>query len=281
MPSYQRIAIVGVGLLGGSIGKAIRQRNLAKTVLGIGRRQESLGKALEVGAIDEASLDLAAGVANADVVVVATPVEQIAGLVIAAGNAAPQALLTDAGSTKSAICETIAAEAPEFLSRFIGSHPIAGGHRSGPEHADGDLLVDRKVIVTPTEATPAEATEKVSKFWQSLGAETMKLSPEEHDRALAATSHLPHLVAYALAGTTPEEFLPFAAGGWGDTTRIAASDPGLWRQIFATNRPALLEALAGYEDNLSKLRTACEEQDWDALEQHLTNAQRIRNALGD
>lgn len=281
MPSYQRIAIVGVGLLGGSIGKAIRQRNLAKTVLGIGRRQESLDKALEVGAIDEASLDLAAGLANADVVVVATPVEQIAGLVIAAGNAAPQALLTDAGSTKSAICETIAAEAPEFLSRFVGSHPIAGGHRSGPEHADGDLLVGRKVIVTPTEATPAEATEKISKFWQSLGAETMKLSPEEHDRALAATSHLPHLVAYALAGTTPEEFLPFAAGGWGDTTRIAASDPGLWRQIFATNRPALLEALAGYEDNLSKLRSACEEQDWDALEQHLTNAQRIRNALGD
>lgn len=281
MPSYQRIAIVGVGLLGGSIGKAIRQRNLAKTVVGIGRRQKSLDKALEVGAIDEASLDLTAGVADADLVIVATPVEQIAELLVAAGRATSAARLTDAGSTKAAICEAIAADAPEILTRFVGSHPIAGGHRSGPEHADGDLLVDRKVIVTPTSETPAETTEKVSQFWQSLGAETMRLSPEEHDRALAATSHLPHLVAYALAGTTPEEFLPFAAGGWGDTTRIAASDPGLWRQIFATNRPALLEALAGYEDVLSALRTACEQQDWKTLEQHLTAAQRIRNALGD
>lgn len=281
MPSYQRIAIVGVGLLGGSIGKAVRQRKLAETVVGVGRRQESLDKALEVGAINEASLDLESGVSGADLVIVATPVEQIAELAIAAGKAAPEALLTDAGSTKSSICQAIAAEVPEISQRFVGSHPIAGGHRSGPEHADGDLLVDRKVIVTPTAEAPEETTDTVSQFWQSLGAETMQLSPEDHDQALAATSHLPHLVAYALAGTTPEEYLPFAAGGWGDTTRIAASDPGLWRQIFATNRPALLEALAGYEDVLSSLRTACEQQDWDALEQHLTKAQRIRNALGD
>ncbi|MEQ8210437.1 MAG: prephenate dehydrogenase/arogenate dehydrogenase family protein [Lacipirellulaceae bacterium] len=281
MPSFQRIAIVGVGLLGGSIGKGIRQRELAETVVGVGRRQESLDKALDVGAINQASLDLASGVAGAELVIVATPVQQIAELTIAAGKAAPEALLTDAGSTKSAICEAVAAQAPDIAPRFVGSHPIAGGHRSGPEYADGDLLVDRKVIVTPTAATPQETTDAISQFWQRLGAETMQLTPSDHDQALAATSHLPHLVAYALAGTTPEEFLPFAAGGWGDTTRIAASDPGLWKQIFATNRPALLEALAGYEDNLTQLRTACEQQDWDALEQLLTKAQRIRNALGD
>ncbi|MEQ8835508.1 MAG: prephenate dehydrogenase/arogenate dehydrogenase family protein, partial [Lacipirellulaceae bacterium] len=132
MPSFQRIAIVGVGLLGGSIGKGIRQRELAETVVGVGRRQESLDKALDVGAINQASLDLASGVAGAELVIVATPVQQIAELTIAAGKAAPEALLTDAGSTKSAICEAVAAQAPDIAPRFVGSHPIAGGHRSGP-----------------------------------------------------------------------------------------------------------------------------------------------------
>jgi prephenate dehydrogenase len=143
------------------------------------------------------------------------------------------------------------------------------------------LLLNRTVVVTPEQSTRKETTAAVTVFWEALGANVVQMTPREHDQALAATSHLPHLAAFALAGATPEEFLPLAATGWSDTTRIAASDPALWRQIFATNREALLDALARYEDNLGLLRQACEQQDWAALERQLQNAQRIRNALGD
>ncbi|QDS98357.1 prephenate dehydrogenase [Adhaeretor mobilis] len=281
MPRYQRIAIIGVGLLGGSIGKAIRQRKLASEVVGIGRRQSSLDAALEIGAVDRATLNLKEGVAGSELIVVATPVDQIAPLALAAAKAAPESLLTDAGSTKASICESILSADPELASRFVGSHPLAGGHRSGPEHADGDLLLARTVVVTPFASTPPEIAAKISDFWRLLGAIVKQMTPAEHDQALAATSHLPHLAAFALSGATPEEFLPLAATGWSDTTRIAASDPALWRQIFATNREALLDALTRYEDNLGLLRQACEQQDWSTLEKHLQNAQRIRNALGD
>lgn len=277
MPSYERIAVLGVGLIGGSIGLAARERGIAQEIVGIGRRQASLDRAVRRGAIDRASLEVDAA-AGANLIIAAAPVEQIVPLVRRAAAAAPEAILTDAGSTKGEICRELS---DDLADRFVGSHPLAGDHRRGPDHARGDLLVGRTVVVTPTEATPASLTEQIVEFWQAIGAKTQVMGPADHDRALAATSHLPHLVAAALASSTPETWLPLAATGWADATRIAAGDPDLWTQIFASNRESLLEALDRYDEQLDRLRNAVEKRDWQAAGDCLTHAQRIRDALGD
>jgi prephenate dehydrogenase len=287
MPASQRVAIVGVGLIGGSIGLALRQRGLAAEVVGVGRRAGSLEKAVAYGTIDRGTTNLVDGVAEADWVVVATPVGGIVDAVVSAALASPRAAITDAGSTKADICRALKAQAanPErpvpLRGRFVGSHPLAGDHRTGPEHARADLLVGRTVVVTPEDDTPPGLVERVKAFWESLGATVEFLGPEEHDRALAATSHLPHLVAAALAGATPEEWLRLAATGWADTTRIAASDPGLWTQIFSQNRVAVIDALRRLEHGLAALADAIDRDDAAAVTARLQEAKRIRDALGD
>lgn len=282
MPIYRKVAIVGVGLIGGSIGLALKQRGLAEKVVGIGRRQSSLDRALSVKALDDGGTDLETGVDGAELVVVATPVAEIADLVCrAAAAAGNSALVTDAGSTKATICADVESRLASAAGQFVGSHPLAGDHRTGPENARGDLLADRTVVVTPTASTPAETVAKVEAFWQSLGAEVTRLSPAEHDEAVAATSHLPHLVASALAAATPAQWLHLASTGWADTTRIAAGDSQLWAQIFAQNRPALLEALHCFEEKLQLLHTGLTEENWLELQQLLLQAKRTRDALGD
>jgi prephenate dehydrogenase len=294
MPQRPRVAIIGVGLIGGSIGLALRERGLAEEVVGIGRRAASLERALERGAVDRTTTNLVLGVAEADLIVVATPVASIVDTVRAASGAAPGAAITDAGSTKSEICRELRRAPPlEYLSpgeldrpgpappRFIGSHPIAGDHRTGPEHARANLFESRVVVVTPEDHTAPGLVERVKEFWESLGAEVVLLSPEEHDRALAATSHLPHLIAAALASATPEEWLRLAGGGWADTTRIAAGDPELWTQIFSQNRAAVLDALRRFEHRLATFDEALDEGDPATLTLRLQEAKRIRDALGD
>jgi prephenate dehydrogenase len=288
MPARPRVAIIGVGLIGGSIGLALRQRGLAEEVVGVGRRTASLQKASEFGTIDRGTTNLAEGVAGADLAIVATPVAAIVDAVRSVAQAAPRAAITDAGSTKAEICRalraggdrgpTAAAVAP---GRFVGSHPLAGDHRTGPEYARGDLFDGRTVVVTPQDDTPPGLVERFQEFWQSLGAEVVLLSPEEHDRALAATSHLPHLVAAALAAATPEEWLRLAATGWGDATRIAAGDPQLWTQIFGQNRAGVIDALRRFEHKLQALEKAIAGSDDAALLARLQEARRIRDALGD
>ncbi len=274
---YRRVAIVGVGLIGGSIGLALRQRGLAGEVVGIGRRESSLQKGLDCGVVDRVTTDLAAGVAEADWVVVSTPVGLIVDHVRQVAGACPtDALITDAGSVKGAICLELAP-----VGHFVGSHPLAGDHRSGPANARADLFVDKKVVITPTEATPADAVERATQFWESLGATTLRLSPAEHDRALAATSHLPHLIASALASATPEGWLELTASGWGDTTRIAAADPKLWQQIFTENKSSLLESLDRFLQQLAQMRTALEANQHETLQTYLNEAKRIRDDLGD
>jgi prephenate dehydrogenase len=287
MPASSRVAIVGVGLIGGSIGLALRQRGLAAEVVGVGRRTASLEKAIAHRAIDRGTTNLVDGVAEADWVVVATPVAQIVDTVLSVAAVSPRALITDAGSTKAEICgavrDHVLEAGPEgpLRGRFIGSHPIAGDHRTGPEHARGDLFEGRTVVVTPEESTPPGLVERAKEFWESLGATVELLSPEEHDRALAATSHLPHLVAAALASATPEEWLRLAATGWGDTTRIAAGDAGLWTQIFGQNRVGVVDALRRFEHQLEALATAIENSDAAAMTTLLTEAKRIRDAFQD
>jgi prephenate dehydrogenase len=288
MPTYRKVAIVGVGLIGGSIGLALRQRGLAQRVVGIGRRQSSLDKALACQAIDETATDLEKGVDGAELVVVATPVAQVADLVCRALAATPEDLaatqqrvvVTDAGSTKGAICAAVESRLQDAAGRFVGSHPLAGDHRSGPEHAHGDLFDGKTVVMTPTESTPTETMAKAEAFWQNLGARVTKLSPTEHDEALAATSHLPHLLASALATATPAEWLPLAATGWADTTRVAAGDPELWTQVLAQNKPAVLAALDRLSEQLEKLQADLLDENWSELRETLQNGKRIRDALG-
>ncbi|QEG34870.1 prephenate dehydrogenase [Bythopirellula goksoeyrii] len=275
------VTIVGVGLIGGSIGLALRERKLATRVVGCGRRQESLDKALAVGAIDKGSTDLAASVADAQIVIVATPVASVVEHVCQIVAATKAELITDVGSTKTLICRQIEEKLSSSKAQFVGSHPLAGDHRTGPENARADLFADRTVVVTPTDATPAELTRLAREFWKSLGAHVLEMDPEQHDRAVGATSHLPHLVASALAANTPAEYLPLAATGWADTTRIAAGDPELWTQIFAQNAPAVLEELDRLIEQLAKLRTELANSEWRPLQETLERAKQVRDALGN
>lgn len=282
MPKFGKVAIVGVGLIGGSVGLAIRQRQLASRVSGIGRRRSSLERAQAVGAVDEVSTDFVSAVRNAEIVVVATPVARVADDVCRAAEVAEHStLITDVGSAKSLICRSVDRILQGRQSSFVGSHPLAGDHRSGPENARADLFEGRKVVVTPTDSTAEQLTDRAASFWRLLGAQVQIMSPEEHDLALAATSHLPHLVAAALAACTPEDRLSLAATGWADTTRIASADPSLWTDIFAQNAPAVLHCLDALQDRLQEMRFEMEQSNWPRLKEILEQAKQVRDALGN
>jgi prephenate dehydrogenase len=287
MAEYDTVAIVGVGLIGGSIGLALRERKLARRIIGVGRRQSSLDAARKIGAIDHGVTNLATGVADAQVLIVATPVDTIAERIVQASAAVPpDCLITDAGSTKEQIVAKVdaALAARRGGPRFIGSHPLAGDHRTGPEHARADMFDGRMVVITPTDATRPAAVTEASGFWQSLGANVISMPPGKHDAALAITSHLPHLVAIAMATSTPSEFLPLTASGWRDTTRIAGAEPRIWQPIFTANREHVLSALDTMSDVLSSLRDSLEQGDNETLLATLEAAakkKRDRDALGD
>lgn len=287
MAEYDTVAIIGVGLIGGSIGLALRERRLAQNIVGIGRRQTSLDKARDVGAIDHGVTNLANGVAQAQLIIVATPVDSIAERVIQASAACPAAsLITDAGSTKASIVAAADAGLGARRSgpRFVGSHPLAGDHRTGPEHSRADLFEGRTVVITPTEHTRPAAVTEVSGFWQSLGANVISMTPDKHDAALAVTSHLPHVAAVALAAATPTELLPLTASGWRDTTRVAGGDPALWQAILTANRQHVLDALDLMGKTFNNLRESLKQGDNESLISILETAakrKRDRDALGD
>jgi prephenate dehydrogenase len=274
------LTIVGVGLIGGSIGLAARRRRLVGRVLGVGRRRESLEQARALGAVDEVCLDLAPAVHRAEVAVFCTPVDHIAGQVLeTAAGCAPGTLLTDAGSTKAAIVAAVEGRLPPHVS-FVGSHPLAGSEKRGPEHARADLFEGRLTVLTPVTTTPPEAVARTRAFWEALGCRVCTMTPEEHDAAVALTSHLPHLVASALASIVPPELLPLAAGGFRDATRIAAGDPALWRAILVQNRAHVLAALARFRESLDRFEQALEVGDGAALDRLLAQAKEVRDALG-
>lgn len=280
-PPWDVVAIVGVGLIGGSVGQALLERGLARQVVGVGRKPSSLRAAKKAGAITSSTLDLSRGVSRAELVVVCTPVEQIAGHVIAAAQAAPpQAFITDAGSTKQRLVAAVEQALPA-QARFVGSHPLAGSEKNGPAEARADLFVGRAAVVTPTRRTSAANVQAAGEFWASLGASVLIMSPEEHDRAVAATSHLPHLVASVLASITRAEDAPLVAGGWLDTTRVAAGDAELWRQILQSNDQRVLAALAKFEKQLSAARRALERGDGAPLAKILARGKAVRDALGN
>lgn len=284
---WDTVAIVGVGLLGASIGLALRSRGLARSIIGVGRSAASLQTALELQAIDTAHTDLASGVLEAELTIFCTPVGLIADQVCEAAPHAPAgALFTDAGSTKQALCEQIAAaeDSQGVLAggvRFIGSHPLAGGEQSGPAAGRADLFVGRKVIVTPTGNHREQDVARIASFWESLGAAVERMAPEHHDQALAAVSHVPHMIAALLANETDDRHLSLASTGWLDTTRIAAGDVEMWKQIVAANRGNIVEALLHFEGSLAALREAIELDHHHKLEKILADARSKRQAVGN
>ncbi len=281
MQRWKNVAIIGVGLIGGSIGLALRQRGLADNVIGIGRSQSKLKKAKQIGAITAESLKIDDGASEADIVVVCTPVSDIAGYILQAAAAAPdRALLTDAGSTKGTIVAKVEAELPRE-KHFVGSHPLAGSEKSGVQFAKPDLFNGRVVVVTPSKRTKADDVQAVADFWSGLGASVLMMSPQAHDKALATTSHLPHLVAAVLAAKTSDADLPLTASGWRDVTRVAAGDPELWTQILLENSDHVLKALAGFEKTVTALRTALQRGDRPKLRQLLTEGKKVRDAVGN
>jgi prephenate dehydrogenase len=274
------LTIVGVGLIGGSIGLAAKKRGMANRVVGIGRHRESLERAKSLGVLDSFSLDLTSAVRDADVVVFCTPVDQIADQVLAAAPCcAAGTLLTDAGSTKGQIVKAIEGRLPAGVT-FVGSHPLAGSEKRGPEHAEANLFQDRLTVITPTSQTEPAAVERTKSFWQALGSRVRLMTPEDHDRALALTSHVPHLLASALAGILPPELNELTATGFRDTTRVAAGDPGLWKAICEHNSHAILNALDSLTGRLDEFRNVLQTGDWSRLDSLLTQAKKVRDALG-
>ena len=279
----RRLALLGLGLLGGSVAKAARAEGLAHEIVAVGRRRESLEPALRDGAVDHVTTDIAEGVGGSDFCVLATPVATLALLLGEVWRAAPDdALLTDVGSTKAAIVGRADALARGRPLAFVGAHPMAGSNLSGYQVSRPDLFKGALVIVTPTAASMPGAVRRVEEFWRALGARVTTLDPATHDRAVAAISHLPHLVADALVDAVVRmdpRFLDVAAAGFRDTTRIAASNAKVWREIFQENREALSEALAAFRLALDALDTLIAAGDVPAIEQELDRIRLVRERL--
>jgi len=272
------VALVGVGLIGGSVGLALKERGLAREVIGVGRERDSLERAVRRGAIDRGTTSLPEGVAHADVVVVCTPVDQVAATVIDASEACPRgALITDVGSVKRRIVEETERH-PRAAECFVGSHPIAGSERKGAEHARADLFQDCVCALTPSARARSETLARARSFWTSLGCRILEMDPCEHDEILAFTSHLPHVVASALAAAVPGDWLTLAAGAYRDGTRVAAADPGLWTAIFRENRGPLLKAVAQMQERLDAVKFALMTDDEQAIRRcwELARERRVR-----
>ncbi|MFM8709548.1 MAG: prephenate dehydrogenase [Planctomycetia bacterium] len=278
---WPTVAIVGVGLIGGSIGLALKARKLAGRVIGAGRSAASLAAAKRLHAIDEATTDIAGAVGGAALVVVATGVASIPRILEAVDAAVrPGTLLTDAGSTKGRIVAAWEKRRRSRRGRFVGAHPVAGSHRRGPAAADAQLFTGRVSIVTPATATPAADVEAIGGFWSALGATVYTMPPREHDRILAMTSHAPHVIAAAVAAATPAEARRFTAGGWRDTTRIAAGDPDLWADILLDNAAPVARALSRIAGVTEKMLAALAAGDRRRLVSLLTRAKEDRDAVG-
>ncbi len=277
MSRWNTVAIYGVGLIGGSIGMALRKRNLANRIVGIGRNASRLRTAEDLQAIDQGYTDLS-DVPTPDIVVLCAPVQLLPSHCEAVSEQFPQATITDAGSTKQTMVEEIERRTPD--AQFIGSHPLAGSDRSGVEHSNPDLFQGRMVIVTPTPQTPENLEPVVTQFWEALGANTVSMQPDVHDQALAVTSHLPHVVAAALAAETPERFLNLTAGGWKDSTRIAAADLEMWTQILQENNQNVLSALRGMQSRLKEFEKALDDNNRESVERLLAAGKQRRDALG-
>ena len=279
----RRLSLVGLGLLGGSVAKAARGLRLADEIVAVGRDRERLEPALRDGMVDRVTTDLADGVAGADFCLLATPVATLAALLPAVWASLPaDAVLTDVGSTKAAIVRAAERLGEARPLAFVGSHPMAGSEQAGYRVSRPDLFRGATVILTPTERTDSHAVKRVGAFWEALGGRLVTLDPLTHDRATAAISHLPHLVADALVDAVVRmdpRFFEVAGRGFKDTTRIAASDARVWREIFQENRVGLTEALGAFRAALDHLEGLLAAGDVPAIEGALDRIRRVREEV--
>ncbi len=277
--SADTIAIIGVGLLGGSIAAAVRTRHLVNRVIGVGRSLARLEIAESAGLIDSCTTDVTRAAQDAEMLVFCTPVDQIVrGVRTAVANGRPGTLITDVGSIKGSICRGVS-DGLTAGATFIGSHPLAGSEKQGFKNSDADLFDGCVCVVTPDNQTPLDQLARLTRFWRALGAVVIEMSPEDHDHTLAKTSHLPHVVAATLASMLTETERDFAASGFRDTTRIGAADPELWIGILRNNVEAVIESLDSYSDRLGEFRAALANHDANALKSLLQLAKTNRDAL--
>jgi prephenate dehydrogenase len=284
MARFERLAVVGVGLIGGSAALALRRAGAVRHVVGVGRGRANLERALSLGVLDEICLEPAEGVRDADAVLVATPVGQFPALFAAIAPAlAPGAFVTDGGSTKQDVVAAARAGLGAALPRFVPAHPIAGAEASGVEAARADLFEGRNVVLTPLAETDAACADRAEALWSACGARVSRMAPAEHDAVFAAVSHLPHLLAYALVAMIAQRpdaarLFGFAAGGFRDFTRIASSSPEMWRDIFVANSGAVMAEIDRYQAALEGLRAMVASRDGQALEALLAQARDARES---
>ena len=277
-----KLCIVGIGLIGGSLARALRVAGYAHEIVGYGRSVGNLQQAVELGVIDRAEVSLTDAVRHVDMVVLAVPVGCMAEILGEVGPAlADRAVVTDVGSVKGSVIAAARSALGKRFARFVPGHPLAGTEQSGVAASQADLFQGRRVILSPEPETDATATASVRAMWEAAGAEVATLSAADHDRILAVSSHLPHMLAYCLMDMVARHddhraILECAAGGFRDVTRIAGSDPVMWRDICLANRDALLAALRQYHDDLGALAAAIEKGDGKWLCETFTRAKHAR-----
>lgn len=276
---FRKVTIVGVGLIGGSLGLAIKKHKLAREVVGLSQRHSSIMAALKIQAVDHAYHDLKKAVTNSDLVILAAPVSVILGMLSTIGACLRRgSIIIDVGSTKSSIVRAAEQHLPNYVS-FVGCHPLAGSEKSGVENSFAELFEQSSCIMTPTEKTNRSAVEKIRRFWRKIGVETKIMTPEEHDRILAYISHLPHMLAFALMQSVPEGFLPYATPSLKEMTRIAASSPQMWNDIALSNVRNLSEGMDELAKNLATLRKALGIGDHKVLLDYFKNAKDKRDKM--
>ena len=280
---FDRVAIIGLGLIGGSLARALRRASLCRSITGYGRRQAALQQAVEQGVIDRYSLDVAEAVDGADVVVLATPLSTTEDL-MRTMNAGLKAgcIVTDVGSAKGVVAAAARNALSERLPFFVPAHPIAGTEQSGVEASFAELFEDHVVIITPLAETDRGAVETVDRMWREVGARVVELDVGHHDEVLAATSHLPHVLVYTLIDCLArmqdkQEIFDYAAGGFADFTRVASSSPGMWRDICLANRASLLAVLDRFELHMEHARQAIAADDGDKLMEIFSRAKQARD----
>lgn len=278
-----KLCIIGVGLIGGSLARALKAASFVGHVVAVGRDVEHLKRAVELGVADSYELSIADAAADADMIIVAVPVGSMKAIFSElAGKIKSDAVITDVGSVKGNIVRDAIDALGDDLSRFVPGHPIAGTEQSGVEASFAELYQGQRIILTPLEETDALATQAVTKMWHAAGADVESLSVEHHDEVLAATSHLPHALAYTLVDTLAQmhehrEIFQFAAGGFKDFTRIASSDPQMWHDICLNNRDALLDMLNRFSGDLNKLTKAIEDKDSESILKIFKRAKTARD----
>ncbi len=282
MTRFERVAVIGVGLIGGSFALALKAARACGHVVGVGRDPQNLRRALDLGAIDATAPDAAAAARGADLILVATPVAQFQAIFAAIAPAlGSETLITDAGSTKRDVVAAARAALGAKIAQFVPAHPIAGAEQSGAAAARADLFRGKRVVLAPLAENATDAAARVAAAWEACGAKIFRMTPQEHDAVFAAVSHLPHLLAYALvheiAGRADSaQLFGYAAGGFRDFTRIASSHPEMWRDVCVANRDALLAELDRFAAQLAALRPLLERGDAKALEQVFAEARAAR-----